>query len=206
MNRPTQQQLLEILEGAQGHETGWPMWLVFRGRNGMSPRPVDGAIESIFIDNVFKDASHSDYWRVTTDGHAFLLRGYEEDGEPDRLPPGTAFDFTIPVWRFGEALLHAERLARALGIRSQPSTSASWDGLKGRSLRSLWGRRFLSQDRVARQDSGCLYISATADEVTPGLAEILQQLLAPLYTVFDFFDMPLSVIEEELAQMREGRN
>jgi hypothetical protein len=83
---------------------------------------------------------------------------------------------------------------------------ASWDGLKGRSLRSLWSRRLLTYDRVARQDSVVSYISATADEITPRLGEILQQLIAPLYTVFDFFDMPLPVIEEELAKMREGRN
>jgi hypothetical protein len=34
----------------------------------------------------------------------------------------------------------------------------------------------------------------------------VQQLLAPLYTAFDFFEMPTNVVEEELAQMREGRN
>jgi hypothetical protein len=34
---------------------------------------------------------------------------------------------------------------------------------------------------------------------------LAQPVLAQLYTVFDFFEMPWPVIEEELAQMREGR-
>ena len=59
------------------------MWLVFRGRDETSPRPADGTIEAIFVDNVFKDPSHSDYWRAASDGRMFLLRGYEEDSERD---------------------------------------------------------------------------------------------------------------------------
>jgi hypothetical protein len=204
--QPTSQRLLEILEQIKGRETGWPMWLVFRGRDGMSPRPADGTIESIFVDTVFQDPSHSDYWRASPAGRMFLLRGYEEDGEPERWPPGATFDFTLPVWRFGEALLHAERLARELGhLDATVHFRASWDGLQGRALRSLWTRRHMSGDRIARDDAVVSYVSAAADEITPRLPELLQQLLAPLYTTFDFFEMPLQVIEEELAHMREGR-
>jgi hypothetical protein len=58
---------------------------------------------------------------------------------------------------------------------------------------------------VARQDTVVSYVSAVAEQITPTLAEVLQELLEPLYTAFDFFEMPLTVIEEELAQMREGR-
>jgi hypothetical protein len=202
----TPQQMLEVLERTQGRETGWPMWLVFRDRGAMSPRPANGTIESIFIDTVFRDPSHSDYWRAGVDSRMFLLRGYEEDGERDAPAPGTAFDLTIPVWRFGEALLHAERHARELG---DPSAlvhfRGSWDGLEGRALRSLWGRRSSPGD-LARQDSVVSHLSVAAEEITPRLAELLRDLLNPLYAVFDFFEMPLSVIEEELAIMRDGAN
>jgi hypothetical protein len=205
--RPTPQRLLEILEAIKGRETGWPMWSVFRGRDDMSPRPADGTIEAIFLGTVFKDPSHSDYWRAAPDGRMFLLRGYEEDGQANQWEPGTAFEFTLPIWRFGEALLHAERLARALG---DPEATihfrAGWTGLKGRALRSLWSRRLLSYHPVAQQDSVVSHVSAVAEEVTARLPEILEQLLAPLYAVFDFFDLPLNVVEEELAEMREGRH
>lgn len=29
----------------------------------------------------FQDAAHSDFWRVSPEGRAFLIRGYQEDGE-----------------------------------------------------------------------------------------------------------------------------
>lgn len=204
LSRPTSQELLGILERVKGRETGWPMWVVFRGRGELAPRSADGTIESIFIDTVFEDPSHSDYWRASADGRMFLLRGYEEDGEPEKRPPGTTFDFTIPVWRFGEALRHSERLARALGDpQATINFRASWSGLEGRHLRSLWARRVLGGEYVARQDSVVSYLITRADDVSPRLAELLQQLLAPLYDVFDFFEMPPRVIEEELATMLE---
>jgi hypothetical protein len=202
--RPSPQEMLSILEEVKGRETGWPMWVVFRGRDELAPRPANGTIESIFVDTVFEDPSHSDYWRASPDGLMFLLRGYEEDGEPQQRLPGTALDFTIPVWRFGEALRHSERLARALG---DPEATihfrASWSGLEGRRLRALWSRRILGGEYVARQDSVVSYISSRADLVSPTLSELLQRLLAPLYASFDFFEMPPAVIDEELSRMLE---
>jgi hypothetical protein len=198
---------LEVVERAKGRETGWPMWLVFRGRDTMSPRPVDGTIEAIFLDNTFGDPSHADFWRAHPEGRMFLLRGYEEDSDPERRPPGTAFDFTLPVWRFGEALLHSERLAQELG---DPTAivhfRASWSGLRGRALTALWSRRFVSENRIAQQESIASYVHVPAADITPRLPELLQELLAPLYTVFDFFEMPPRVVDEELAEMRSGRH
>ncbi|MGZ8707916.1 MAG: hypothetical protein ACXW0R_11110 [Gaiellaceae bacterium] len=164
-------------------------------------------IEAIFVDNVFRDPSHSDYWRASPDARMFLLRGYEEDGEPDKRAPGSAFDFTIPIWRFGEALLHAERLARELGDpQATVHFKGSWDGLKGRALRSLWARRLVTYNPTAQQDSVVSHVSAVAEDITPRLSEVVHELLAPLYTIFDFYEVPPRVIEEELTQMREGRN
>jgi hypothetical protein len=42
LERPTPQRLLDVLEQVKGTETSWPTWLVFRGRDAMSPRPVQG--------------------------------------------------------------------------------------------------------------------------------------------------------------------
>jgi hypothetical protein len=50
-----------------------------------------------------------------------------------------------------------------------------------------------------------LHVEVSADSISPNLAAILQQLLAPLYAVFDFFQMPLNVVEEELARFRSPR-
>lgn len=57
----------------------------------------------------------------------------------------------------------------------------------------------------AREDAVVSHIEVSADSISPNLPEILQQLLAPLYAVFDFFQMPRSVVEEELAKFRSQR-
>ena len=64
----------------------------------------------------------------------------------------------------------------------------------------------MTHERTAAQDEVVLYVSSAAEDITPQLPEILQRLLNPLYAVFDFFEMPPNVIEEELTQMREGRH
>jgi hypothetical protein len=207
IEKPSQAELIRLLEQAKGPETGWPMWLVLRGDRSGDPHTHQGTVEALLAgDTVFNDPSHSDYWRADPDGRFFLLRGFEEDDERENRPPGSAFDFLLPVWRCGEALLHASRVAVALDVPDATITfRAGWTGLHGRALRSLWDRRFMDGSRRAREDSVVSHVEVPADSISPNLAEILQQLLAPLYAVFDFFQMPASVVEEELARFRAPR-
>jgi hypothetical protein len=62
----------------------------------------------------------------------FLLRGYQEDTS-SKISPGKHLDLTLPVWRTGECLLHASRLARRLGTQTV-DFSMTWTGLQGREL------------------------------------------------------------------------
>jgi hypothetical protein len=206
-NRPSQQDLIGVLEQAKGPETGWPMWLVLHGDRTGAPMPHQGTIEALLAGGtVFNDPSHSDYWRADPSGRFFLLRGFEEDDEQEKRESGTVFDFLLPVWRCGEALLHASRVAEALGVPDATITfRVSWTGLQGRALRSLWERRFMDGSRQAREDAVVSHVAVSADSISPNLAAILQQLLAPLYAVFDFFQMPQNVVEEELTKFRSQR-
>lgn len=206
LEKPNQAQLLQILERAQGRETGWPAWLVIRERGDDGVRPVDGLVESILLDGVFADPSHSDYWLAAPDARLFLVRGYAEDDEPARLEPGSALDLTLPVWRTGEALLHAERLARELNDEAATvHFRASWEGLEGRTLRALYSRRLLTRARPAAQNVVTATASVAANQIGATLPEVVATLLEPLYGVFDFFEVPLRVVEEELDEMRRGR-
>lgn len=206
-SQPSQQELIRVLERSKGPETGWPMWLVLHGDRTGGPQPHQGAVEAILAGGtVFNDPSHSDYWRADPTGRFFLLRGVEEDDEAKERAPGTVFDFLLPVWRCAEALLHASRVADELEVPEATITfRASWTGLEGRALLSLWERRFMDGSRRARENAVVSHVEVSADSISPNLAAILQQLLAPLYAVFDFFQMPLNVVEEELARFRSPR-
>lgn len=207
----------EVLRASAVRHTGWPpFW--YPTRTGIEPYPIDGAVECWLGGDPQtpveqRDAAHSDFWRIHPDGLAFLLRGYQEDG-PD-LPqrgnapalPATVFDITLPVWRIGEALIHAQKLAANL---FEGPTSirfyASYEGLAGRTLVSLDNRRLLWGDRVARQDSITLSTYIDASAIDTNLPEIVHPLLSPLYALFDFFELPMQLVVEELTRMRAGNS
>lgn len=204
-----------MLRASVVRHTGWPpFW--YPTREGIEPYPIDGAVECWLGGDPHtpvanRDAAHSDFWRIHPEGLAFLIRGFQEDGideqRPGRepLPPATIFDVTIPVWRVGETLLHAQRLAE--NLFDGPTTirfNVTYVGLSGRALASIERRRHITEGRVARQDSITLKTHVDAQAIGTNLPEIVHPLLSPLYSLFDFFELPLQLVIEELARMRAG--
>lgn len=208
-------QFPEVLRRTVIRHTGWPpFW--YPTREGIAPYPIDGSVECWLGGDPQtpleqRDAAHSDFWRIHPDGLAYLLRGYQEDGTEaqrpgqDNIPPASAFDITLPAWRAGEALLHAKRLADHLF--EGPTTIkfiATYEGLAGRSLVSIDNRRDVREGRIARQDSIKLQTNIDAHAIDANLPEIVHPLLVPLYALFDFFDLPMQLVVDELARMRAG--
>lgn len=208
-------QLPDVLRASVVRHTGWPpFW--YPTREGITPYPIDGAVEcwlggdtQTSAEN--RDAAHSDFWRIHPEGMAFLLRGFQEDGmevqHPGRSPilPGTVFDITLPVWRIGETLLQAQRLAE--NLFEGPTTIrfiATYEGLSGRALTSIDHRRNVSEGRIARQNSITLNTHVDAQAIDTNLPEIVHPLLSPLYTLFDFFELSNQLVSEELSRMRGG--
>jgi hypothetical protein len=199
--------LLQLLQRVQGHETGWPPWLVVGGDK--APRPYEGTAEAWFFKTTFADPAHSDYWRASPRGLLYQIQGYDDDGMAGhvvgRFPPGEHLDFILPIWRLSPALLHAARLADALGdATARVEFRVTWEGLRGRYL-SAWaqpGRYFPPDRRPAVQDRVESGVSVRADQISDTLPELLSQLLGPLYAVFDFFTMPPENIRAQVAELR----
>ncbi len=191
----------DILDEVTGHETGWPVWLRLSKRPEMRPRIVGDVIEC-WLDQTGDDA-HGDFWRADPHGRMFLLRGYQEDSS-DTIPPGKFLDLTLPIWRTGECLLHASRLAARLGADTV-DISMRWTGLRGREL-AAWatGTRDIMPGRICAEDEVRSSIHVEAATITDSLAENVRQLVAPLYERFDFFEPTSELYIEELARMRRG--
>jgi hypothetical protein len=169
------------------HENFVEAWV---GRTAASGRP--------------RTPAHSDFWRASPSGKLYTIRGYAED-ELEKYPSGTAFDITLPIWRVGEGILFAARLAEtfvdveAIGIRCR------YTGLNGRALVSVSGDRAICGDDVSRTDDILLQTLATPAQIRDNLAEVLHQLLMPLYERFAFFRLPIVIVEQELGKMARGR-
>lgn len=206
-------QFPDVLRASVVRHTGWPpFW--YPSRAGIEPYPFDGLVECWIGGDPQtppgdRDPAHSDFWRISPLGFAFLLRGYQEDGmeaqRPSRpaIEPGTLFDITLPVWRVGETLLHAASLTRNLAEgHAMINFKVHYEGLAGRALTSISGRRDVRGDHIARQNAIILQTRIDAASIEPNLPEVVQPLLAPLYALFNFSDLPMELVTEELGRMR----
>lgn len=196
--------------------TGWPpFW--YPTRAGIAPYPIDGVVECWLggdpdSDPQQRDPALSDFWRIHPDGLGFLIRGFQEDGmdgqRPGRpvVPPGEQFDITLPVWRVGEALLYARNLSDHLfDGPTEIRFTVIFQGLSGRQLTSLDRRRHLYDGGTARQNEIRLSTHIQANTIDANLPEIVHPLLSPLYALFDFFELPMQLVIDELGSLRERR-
>jgi hypothetical protein len=151
-----------------------------------------------------RDPSLCDFWRVSKAGKLFTMRGYAEDGQM-RIRPGAALDATLPIWRVGEALLFCHRFSETFEDVDAIAVRCRFTGLNGRSLTSLTGRRAFFGDEVSRTDEMIVQGQATPDQVRDNLAEVVLELLTPLYERFSFFRLQIDMVDEELRRMIDRR-
>ncbi|MCM5557491.1 helix-turn-helix transcriptional regulator [Pleomorphomonas sp. JP5] len=201
-----------LLEQAVVAKTGWPpFWMP--SRDDIRPHGVDGLIECWLappgeaVDRLLADAAHCDFWRVAPSGRAVLMRGYQEDGA-DTFPAGAIFDTTLPIWRMGEVLLHAERLASLLGKNEDSAVTvhfrALYTGLSGRALRS-WANPLsdlVIQGHAARSDEAELQAEIPAADIGTRLAEHLLPLTASLYERFGVAGLSLDRVKAEVERLK----
>ena len=204
----TLSQLLDVIRRSVVRRTGWPSFWP-PTREGIKPYLVDGAVECWIGGDTPEERGpgESDFWRITPDGCAYLLRGYQEDSGCFQCPgqgtvaPGTVFDVTLPVCHVGETFLQAERLAA--NLFEGPTTirfAAEYTGLQGRSLVSIDKRRFVSDGQVSRQELIRRQTHEESQAIRTNLPEIIHTLLIPLYALFDSFELPRKLVVDELSK------
>ncbi|NYF33679.1 helix-turn-helix domain-containing protein [Sphingopyxis sp. JAI108] len=203
-------QFAEVLRSAEVNFSGWPpFW--YPTRRGIAPYPLDGMVEC-WIGGDTEDgfgnhgSGNADFWRVSPDGLAFFLRGYREDdlagGKNMPTEPGSWIEVEWPTAITAEILLYVKSLAERL-IEGPASVRlrAGYTGLNGRTLQSITGRYL--HPRISRQDTIDLESSFATEALEHNLAEIVHPFVAPLYAIFDFFELPMSVVTDVIGKLRQ---
>jgi hypothetical protein len=206
---PTLVELRNRLQVAQRIRlTGWTTFLDMN-RPEWAPYPHEDFIEAWVGRKVDRDwlrtPAHCDFWRASRVGKLYTIRGYSEDGIPDRLQAGAAINLTTPVWRVGEGLLFASRFAETFERVESIAIECTFTGLKDRYLTRIDGMRSMFDDLHSRTDTVTLVGQPTVLQVRDNLAEVMQALLSPLYERFDFFVAPFELFDTELNKLRNGR-
>jgi transcriptional regulator with XRE-family HTH domain len=202
-----------ILRKAVLRHTGWPVFN-FMTRPELAPYEMDGAIECWLaepgVERAFNGPAEADFWRALPSGRLFLMRGYDEDGR-ETFPPGTIFDTTLPVWRLGEVLLHAEKLAQLMRQSADAPITvqfrAVYTGLTGRALRS-WANPLSDrwvEGHPARSDEAVLEATVPAETITERLDEHLYPMIASLYERFGVTGLTVGRVKAETERLLKSR-
>jgi transcriptional regulator with XRE-family HTH domain len=206
-------QLPAILRQAVVPHSGWPLFL-FPGRAELEPIEVDGVIECWLkpteagVNRPLGDPAHCDFWRAAPNGRAFLIRGYQEDSQ-DTFAPRTIFDTTLPIWRLGECLMHAQRLAAQLAVepaKTNVRLRTLYTGLSGRVLRA-WGNPMadlMIEGGAARSDEAMLETVIPVGEIETKLAEHLHPMIASLFERFGVTGLSVDRVAAELERMKRS--
>lgn len=210
-SHPTNADLLEKLSRSDAGLSGWPPWWV-PPSGEIAPYFKGGAIECWLgrdHDPHVGDAPHVDFWRISSKGRGFLLRGYDEDGEWGQsrgFEQGTVFDVATPIRKVGESIITASLLAKNLGAANTViSFQVEYSGLAGRKLTSVSGDRRLWQQLEAHENRIRLSTTVPLEAIDDNLVEILLPLLAPLYQCFSFLVLKPDLVQTEVSRLKKGR-
>jgi len=182
--------------------TGWRPWWV--PDNLHSPYAVSPAeLECWMIGGLFNDPAHGDFWRASTTGRFYLLRGYEEDSYPDRVRPGKISSGSLAVWRVAEALLHAEQAVnRFADGGAWVHFVARWEGLRDRSWStgpmSSWGH---DRGQPALMSEACSSLVCPGRAISQRLPELVLHLVRPLSDVF-LAALAQTTVEREISALK----
>ncbi|MGB8841616.1 MAG: hypothetical protein WCC64_11140 [Aliidongia sp.] len=194
--------LMNALRQAEAPHASSPLFQVL-SRQDLAPYEIDGLIECWLAPG---DAAYGDFWRATPSGRAVIIRGYQEDAQ-ETFAPGMIFDTTLPVWRIGEAFLHAARLARLISSNPERATirlRILYTRLQGRNLRA-WASP-MSTDYFgggqSRSDEVMLEGTAPVASVEADLAQYVLPLVGSLFERFGVTGLSAGFVEAELSRMR----
>ena len=201
-------QFLSLLDSNNPDYTGWPVWLISRGFQIKEDRPYvfEGVWEAMIV---ALEMGHIDFMRLDPKGEFYLMRGFQDDltGSERAPAPLTGFDFCLPIIRVAETLAVGISFAKAMGCADATLSFAfRWSELKGRQLMSwVSPERYITRGRVAYQAEVMTFVNLAVDTPLSALAGYVQQAVAPLFQIFDGFELGTPLYEDLTQRVIERR-
>jgi len=199
----SQVELLQVANAAQIHTFGWPIGIVLNNREEFRPKPkADGIVAEIDAEDRSNVGTRKyDYWTIRKDGSFYLLKSLFEDTRE----PNSIF-FNTRIVRITEVLLYAVRLYTSLNVQPDSRLLMGFrhGGLKGRNISATSSRR-LGIHGKAIEDEVYTEFETVIERIEPDLVDLVQKITAPLFMVFDFFQIHKSILEEIVNNFVDGK-
>lgn len=202
------QDLLNVLAGANPQYTGWPIWLDCRYFDDRQSRPIvtDKAWQALII-SIQAWSPHIDFMRLDPRGEFYLWRVLQDDLLPERVEPKIALDPILVLIRVAEVIAVGISEARALGGDDATLGFAfRWTGLKMRELIS-WANPLASgyPGDMAHQDVVETFIEVPGRTPLSAIAPYVDQATRDLFLAFRGRNIPQAAIEEWTRRLIERR-
>ncbi len=192
--------LLLAAEQAQIHTFGWPIGIVLPTPQDR-PRPRADGI-TVEISSTF---NAYDYWVLRRNGDFYLLKSLFED-ESGRSKSDVIF-FNTRIVRTTEALLHCARLYNNFEVDPtvEIEFAIKYGGLENRKLSSSSPSRMLSYYENREEKEIEMVEHIHLGSIESQLVENVKKFTAPLFSLFDFFELSDSVYEDIVNKFVEGK-
>ncbi len=192
-------ELLDAARKAPIRTFGWPIGIFLENAPDGRPKPRgDGIYAS--VEGKMTGSSY-DYWAIRKNGDFYCVKSIFED----ERRPGQLF-FNTRIVRVTEAFMYLLRLYGNLGVDRSAVVSVAirHSGLKGRILTSSTPSRDLSFERPSEEDEVDTEVTGTLDQIEANLVRNVKQIVAPMFILFDFFELSDSVYEDIVNRFVAG--
>jgi hypothetical protein len=151
---------------------------------------VDGGDTEFIQTSLYEDGQtgHGDFWRISFDGRASILRNLHEDrfSKPDSVPEGQKwFDPWIQARDVTEIIRHARAFAEEFSNVTEICFQLEWKGLKSRVIASLNPERSWSGTYTSHSDWRNVFDCVQQAEVIGDLPSVVARLFAPVHRMFN---------------------
>jgi hypothetical protein len=185
--------------------TGWPPFGI-RGEEAWRPYPFEDCLEAWIGrpasgNRSDRTADLCDFWRASLAGELYTIRGYTEDDVHWRQhQPGRVIDVVLPIWRIAEGLLFASRMVEGYNGTDEIAILCRFTGLEERRLIS--DKYAILPNTSSRAPEVAVRGQAHVRVFRDNLPEVVHKLLWPLYELFNFFELPLDLVQKEVGCLR----
>lgn len=196
----SQRELVDAARASTISTFGWPIG-VFIDNGDSRPRPTGSGIHAeVEFDR--GDEKSFDLWELRTNGDFYTILSLFED---QRHRSDELF-FNTRIVRVTEALVFCGRLYTNLGVDrdARIHMTIRHGGLRGRRLTSSSPTRRLSMQSESVAETSEATIEFALGDLDADLTVLVKTVLAPLFELFDFFQLGDEVYEDIVDRFVRG--
>jgi len=192
----TQLVLSDAARESMIHTFGWPIGVCLENTDNRPKPRADGIFAEIRGDD------HFDYWAWRKNGDFYLLKSiFEDQRDPKKI------FFNTRIIRVTETLLYLARQFNRLGVEPDHRlvVKISHGGFQGRTLGASNPNRIIREYAPAQANLIESEVHITVGEIEVRLVELVKELVAPLFLMFDFFELNDGLYEQIVNDFVNGK-